>query len=195
MSARFASPAAPGGMPETPLPGSSFLGRCRKLLIVAIFVIILGRVVMLNVGVSLNKIGARDLASPFTRPVPSLDALLLRQQWSLFTDISPFNYTTHFEVTMDDGSTVALSDSAQQHATGWKSVLFYSELKIQNNLYASPDGQRRYLEYLIRRNRIDPSQIEGGVIFIRYRNLLKREEAAAAGTYYGPEIRYDLFRF
>lgn len=182
-------------MPETPLPGSSFPGRCRKLLIVAIFVIILGRVVMLNVGVSLDKIGARDLASPFTRPVPSLDALLLRQQWSLFTDISPFNYTTHFEVTMEDGSTVPLSDSAQQNATGWKSVLFYSEPKIQNNLYASPDGQRRYLEYLIRRNRIDPSQIEGGVIFIRYRNLLKREEAAAAGTHYGPEIRYDLFRF
>ena len=88
-----------------------------------------------------------------------------------------------------------LSDSAQQNATGWKSVLFYSEPKIQNNLYASPDGQRRYLDYLIRKNRIDPSQIDEGVIFIRYRNLLKRAEAAAAGTHYGPEIRYDLFRF
>ena len=121
--------------------------------------------------------------------------MLLRQQWSLFTDISPFNYTTHFEVILDNGSTVPLSDSAQQNATGWKSILFYSEPKIQNNLYGSPDGQRRYLDYLIRKNRIDPSRIDEGVIFIRYRNLLKRGEAAAAGTHYGPEIRYDLFRF
>jgi hypothetical protein len=121
--------------------------------------------------------------------------LLLRQQWSLFTDISPFNYTTHFEVILDDGSTVLLSDSAQQNATGWKSILFYSEPKIQNNLYASPDAQRRYLEYLIRKNRVDPSQIDEGVAFILYRNLLKRVEATAAGTHYGPETRYDLYRF
>jgi hypothetical protein len=181
-------------MPERPLPGSSFPGRCRKLLIVAIFVIILGRVVMLNVGVSLDKIGARDLASPFTRPVPSLDALLLRQQWSLFTDISPFNYTTHFEVTMEDGSTVpvrfrsATCDRLEERS-------LYMRTKIQNNLSCSPQTDNVAIWYLIRRNRIDPSQIEGGVIFIRYRNLLKRDEAAAAGTYYGPEIRYDLFRF
>jgi hypothetical protein len=195
MSARSASQAAPGGMSETPLTGSSFLGWCRKLLIVAIFAVVLGRVVLLNVGVSLEKLGVRDLASQMTQPVPSLDALLLRQQWSLFTDISPFNYTTHFEVILEDGSALPLSDSAEQNATGWKGVLFYSEPKIQNNLYASPDGQRRYFDYLLRRNRIDPSQIDEGVIFIRYRNLLKRSEAAAAGTHYGPETRYDLQRF
>lgn len=182
-------------MSETPLTGSSFLGWCRKLLIVAIFAVVLGRVVLLNVGVSLEKLGVRDLASQMTQPVPSLDALLLRQQWSLFTDISPFNYTTHFEVILEDGSALPLSDSAEQNATGWKGVLFYSELKIQNNLYASPDGQRRYFDYLLRRNRIDPNQIDEGVIFIRYRNLLKRSEAAAAGTHYGPETRYDLQRF
>lgn len=195
MSARSASQAAPGGMSETPLTGSSFLGWCRKLLIVAIFAVVLGRVVLLNVGVSLEKLGVRDLASQMTQPVPSLDALLLRQQWSLFTDISPFNYTTHFEVILEDGSALPLSDSAEQNATGWKGVLFYSEPKIQNNLYASPDGQRRYFDYLLRRNRIDPNQIDEGVIFIRYRNLLKRSEAAAAGTHYGPETRYDLQRF
>jgi hypothetical protein len=195
MSARSASQAAPGGMSETPLTGSSFLGWCRKLLIVAIFAVVLGREVLLNVGVSLEKLGVRDLASQMTQPVPSLDALLLRQQWSLFTDISPFNYTTHFEVILEDGSALPLSDSAEQNATGWKGVLFYSEPKIQNNLYASPDGQRRYFDYLLRRNRIDPSQIDEGVIFIRYRNLLKRSEAAAAGTHYGPETRYDLQRF
>ena len=95
-------------MPETPLPGSSFLGWCRKLLIVAVFIVVLGRVVLLNVGVNLQKAGVRDFASELTKPVPSLDALLLRQQWSLFTEISPFNYTTHFEVILDNGSTVPL---------------------------------------------------------------------------------------
>ena len=104
--------------------------------------------VLLNVGAALEKVGVRDFASQLKKPVPSLDALLLRQQWALFTDISPFNYTTHFEVILENGSTVPLSDSAQQNATGWKGVLFYSEPKIQNNLYASPVGQRRYLEYL-----------------------------------------------
>ena len=195
MSARSASSIAPGVTPTKGLPGFFFLGQWRKLLIVAVFIVVLGRVVLLNVGVNLQKAGVRDFASELTKPVPSLDALLLRQQWSLFTDISPFNYTTHFEVILDNGSTVPLSDSAQQNATGWKSILFYSEPKIQNNLYGSPDGQRRYLDYLIRKNRIDPSRIDEGVIFIRYRNLLKRGEAAAAGTHYGPEIRYDLFRF
>ena len=195
MTARSASSIASGAKPKRALPGSFFLGQWRKLLIVAVFILVLGHVVLLNVGVSLEKIGVRDFASQLTKPVPSLDALLLRQQWSLFTDISPFNYTTHFEVILDNGSTVPLSDSAQQNATGWKSILFYSEPKIQNNLYGSPDGQRRYLDYLIRKNRIDPSRIDEGVIFIRYRNLLKRGEAAAAGTHYGPEIRYDLFRF
>lgn len=89
MSARSASQAAPGGMSETPLTGSSFLGWCRKLLIVAIFAVVLGRVVLLNVGVSLEKLGVRDLASQMTQPVPSLDALLLRQQWSLLPTSRP----------------------------------------------------------------------------------------------------------
>jgi hypothetical protein len=194
MSARSAPPIAPG-MPEEAGPGSFFLRRCRKLLIVTALIIVLGRIVLLNVGVSLEKVGVHDFASEWTEPVPSLDALLLRQQWSLFTDISPFNFTTHFEVTFDDGSTAALPDSAQQNATGWTSVLFYSEPKIQNNLYASPAGQRRYLDYLIRSNQIDASRIDGGAIFIRYRNVLKRAEAAAAGAYYGPETRYELYRF
>jgi hypothetical protein len=195
MSARSASPIAPAAIPKDALPGPLFVQRWRKLLIVAALIVVLGRVVLLNVGVTLEKLGVHDFASQLKKPVPSLDALLLRQQWSLFTDISPFNYTTHFEVILDDGSTVLLSDSAQQNATGWRSILFYSEPKIQNNLYASPDAQRRYLEYLIRKNRVDPSQIDEGVVFILYRNLLKRVEATAAGTHYGPETRYDLYRY
>jgi hypothetical protein len=143
MSARSASPIAPAAIPKDALPGPLFARRWRKLLIVAALIVVLGRVVLLNVGVTLEKLGVHDFASQLKKPVPSLDALLLRQQWSLFTDISPFNYTTHFEVILDDGSTVILSDSAQQNPTGWKSILFYSEPKIQNNLYASPDAQRR----------------------------------------------------
>ena len=195
MSRRPAFQTAPMAIPQDALPSSFFLRRLRKLLIVASITVVLGRVIALNVGVSLEKLGVGEFASQLTKPVPSLDALLLRQQWSLFTDISPFNYTTHFEVILDDGSTVALSDSAEQNATGWKGVLFYSEPKIQNNLYASPDGQRRYLDYLIRKNRIDPSRIDEGIMFIRYRNLLKRADAAATGSHYGPEVRYDLLRF
>ena len=195
MSVRRAFPTPSTTTAQDALPGSSFLRGVRKLLIVATIAIVLGRVIVLNVGVSLEKFGGGGFVSQLQKPVPSLDALLLRQQWSLFTDISPFNYTTHFEVILDDGSTVPLSDSAQEKATGWKRVLFYSEPKIRNNLYASPDGQRRYLEYLIRKNRIDPGQIDHGVIFILYRNLLNRAEAAATGNHYGPEVRYDLLRF
>jgi hypothetical protein len=124
-----------------------------------------------------------------------LDALLLRQQWTLFTYISPFNYTTHFEVVLKDGSTWPLHDSVPQHATGWKGILFHSESKIQNNLYGYPAGHRRYLEYLIRRNGINPAEVSQRIIYIRYRNLLSRSEAAEAGTHYSPEIRYDLHRW
>lgn len=126
------------------------------------------------------------------KAVPFLDALLLRQQWTLFTDISAFNYTTHFEVVMKDGSTVQLHDSAPQNATGWTGLLFYSEPKIRNNLYGYPTGHSRYLEYLIRLNGIQPAEVSKRIIYIRYRNLLPRPDATTAGTHYGPEIRYDL---
>jgi hypothetical protein len=169
--------------------------RLRKLLVLALFAVVLGSVIMLNCGVNLEKADFLDFAAKLNKTVPFLDALLLRQRWTLFTDISPFNYTAHFEVVLKDGSTVPLHDPAPQNATGWKGVLFYSEPKIQNNLYAFPVGQRRYLEYLIRKNGIDPAEVSQRVIFIRYRNLLKRSEAEATGTHYGPEIRYDLHRY
>ena len=76
-----------------------------------------------------------------------------------------------------------------------RGVLFHSESKIQNNLYGFPVGLRRYLEYLIRKNGINPAEVSQRVIYIRYRNLLPRSEAAAAETHYGPEIRYDLHRY
>ena len=160
-----------------------------------LFALVLGPVVILNCGVSLEKGGFPMLAAKLQSTVPTLDALLLRQQWTLFTYISPFNYTTHFEVVLNDGSILLLHDSVPQHATGWNAVLFHSESKIQNNLYGYPAGHRRYLEYLIRRNGINPAEVSQRIIYIRYRNLLSRSEASDAGTHYGPEIRYDLHRW
>jgi hypothetical protein len=169
--------------------------RLRKLAVVTFFVVIVGPDIILNCGVSLEKAGFPMLAAKLQRAVPTLDALLLRQQWTLFTYISPFNYTIHFEVVLKDGSTLLLHDSVPQHATGWKGILFHSESKIQNNLYGYPAGHRRYLEYLIRRNGINPAEVSQRIIYIYYRNLLPRSEAAEAGTHYGPEIRYDLHRW
>jgi hypothetical protein len=169
--------------------------RLRKLAILTFFILVLGSVIVLNTGVSLEKAGFPMLAAKLQRAVPALDALLLRQQWTLFTYISLFNYTTHFEVVLKDGSTLLLYDSVPQHATGWRGVLFHSETKIQNNLYGYPAGHRRYLEYLIRRSGINPAEVSQRIIYIRYRNLLSRSEAADAGTHYGPETRYDLHRW
>ena len=94
-----------------------------KLAIITLFVLVLVPVVILNCGVSLEKAGFPMLAAKLQTAMPALDALLLRQQWTLFTYISPFNYTTHFEVVLKDGSTLPLHDSVPQHATGWKGVL------------------------------------------------------------------------
>jgi hypothetical protein len=163
--------------------------------ILALFALILGQVVILNCGTNLEKAGYTSFAARLTKAAPSLNALLLRQQWTLFTEISPFNYTTHFEVVLKDGSIVPLRDPAPQNATGWEGILFHSEAKIRNNLYGFPVAHRRYLEYLIRENGINPAEVSQRVIFIQYRNLLTRTEADLAKTHYGPEIRYDLERY
>ena len=129
--------------------------RLRKLAIVALFALVLGPMLILNCGVNLEKAGYESLAAGIRKPISSLDALLLRQQWTLFTDISPFNYTTHFEVVLQDGSTVPLDDPAPQKATGWNGILFHNEAKIRNNLYGFVAGSAVTCDYLIRRNGID----------------------------------------
>ena len=181
--------------PERSTFSSDWLRRLRKLAVITFFALVLGPVIILNCGVNLEKAGYPAFAARMRRAVPSLDALLLRQQWTLFTDISPFNYTTHFEVVLKDGSTLPLHDSVPQNATGWKGVLFHNEAKLQNNLYGFPVGHRRYLDYLLRKNGANAADVNERIIYIRYRNLLPRSEAAAAGTHYGPEIRYDLQRY
>ncbi len=72
---------------------------------------------------------------------------------------------------------------------------FIAKQKIRNNLYGFVAGHRRYLDYLIRRNGINSADVSQRIIYIRYHNLLSRSEAAASGTYYGPETRYDLHRW
>lgn len=148
--------------------------------------------VITNVGASLRELGWPDATPRILKLLPPLDAVLLRQRWTLFSFVSPFNYTTHFEIVLADGRTVELSDQAQQNATGWNAVLFYNETKIQNNLYGSPMALRRYMEYLIRKNGIAPAEVRQRVIFIRYRMILPRAGAAAAGSHSGTEGRFDL---
>ena len=117
---------APPGSPDRIVEGDVLDGLAaasRKLAIITLFVLVLVPVVILNCGVSLEKAGFRMQAAKFQAAMPALDALLLRQQWTLFTYISPFNYTTHFEVVLKDGSTWPLHDSVPQHATGWKGYL------------------------------------------------------------------------
>jgi hypothetical protein len=43
------------------------------------------------------------------------------------------------------------------------------------------------MEYLIRTNGIDPAQVARRTIFLHYRAVLSREQAAVAGTHYGPD--------
>lgn len=190
-TSRIESPAA---LEHSTFP-SVCLRRLRKFAILVSLALVLGHVIILNCGVNLEKAGYIGFGARLTKAAPSLDALLLRQRWTLFTDISPFNYTTHFEVALKDGSIVPLCDSAPQNATGWEGILFHSELKIRNNLYGFPVGHRRYLDYLIRKNGINPADVSQRVIFIHYRNLLTRSDAEWAETHYGPDIRYDLDRY
>jgi hypothetical protein len=196
MNARQVSQIEPSAESEHPTRASASLRILRKLATLAFFALVLGHVIVLNCGVNLEKAGYYPgFAARLQKAVPSLDALLLRQQWTLFTEISPFNYTAHFEVVLKDGSIVPLYDSFPQNATGWEGILFHSEPKIQNNLYGFRIGQHRYLEYLIRKNGVNPAEVDQRVIFIQYRNLLTRSDAEVAGTHYGPDIRYDLDRY
>ena len=122
------------------------------------------------------------------QPFPSFQALLLCQIWGLFAYISPFNFTMHFEVELADGRAVALRDLKKESAGKWQSVLFHNEPKTEINLYADRATLRQYMEYLIRTNGLDPREVSRRTIFVRYRNVLPRDQAAAAGTYYAPEM-------
>lgn len=156
----------------------------------AIVVLLLGSLVptfLLNIGMNVKA-----PVSKLNRSFLSFRALLLCQHWTLFGYIVPFNFTMHFEVELRDGRIVALRDLKKERAGKWQPLLFHNERKTALNLYANRPALRRYMEYLIRTNGVDFSQVTRRTIFIRYRNVFPRKQASAAAAYYGPETKHVL---
>jgi hypothetical protein len=166
---------------------STLRERARKVAIVLLLVGSLLPAVLLNIGVNAQQAGWWRPLRTLKQTFPTFHALLLCQQWSLFTYISPFNYTIHFKVELIDGRTVLLRDLKKEDAGKWQSILFHNEQKTESNLYGNRYALRQYMEYLVRTNGLNPLEVTRRTIFIRYRNLLPRDQAARAGTYYGPE--------
>lgn len=147
---------------------------------------------LVNIGVNAEEAGWREPLRKLKQPFPSLQALLLCQQWTLFSQMSPFNFTLECAVELTDGQAGMLRDLDKERAGKWESVLFHNEPKTVLNLYSNPVAQRHYLEYLARTNGIYPEWITRRIIYLRYRNVLPRDQAAREGTHYGPESFFVL---
>lgn len=155
-----------------------------------IILILIGSLVpplCMNVGAYAQQAGWSGPILKLNRPFPSFYALLLCQMWGLFSYISPFNFTYRYEVELTDGRIEDLHDFKKEAAGAWQSILFYNEPKADLNFYANHHALRVYMEYLIRTNGLDPAWIARRTIYLHYQNVLPRNQAAAAGTYYGPE--------
>ena len=172
----------------------TLLKTVRKVAIVLLLIGSLWPSFAINIGLYAEQAG-REWSQPLiklNRPFPSFQALLLCQVWGLFGYISPFNFTMHFEVELADGRIVALRDLEKEGAGKWQSLLFHNEPKTEINLYADRRTLREYMEYLVRTNGLNPFEIVRRIIFIRYRNVLPRDQAVVAGTHYGPETKSVL---
>jgi hypothetical protein len=174
------------------LGNSPFREGVRKAAIILLLLGLLLPVFVVNIGMNAEQARWAGPLPKLNRPVPSLQALLLCQQWTLFAQMSPFNFTMHFEVELLDGQVVPLRDLDKERAGKWQSVLFHNEPKSELNLYSDPGSQRRYLEYLVRTNGLDPLAIARRTISIHYQNIFPRDQAAKNGTYYGPEATFAL---
>lgn len=166
--------------------------RVRKTAIVLVLLGSLLAPLAANIGTYAEQAGLSGPVLKLNRSFPSFHALLLCQLWGLFAYISPFNYTMNYEVELSDGQIVALRDLKKESAGKWQSVLFHNESKADNNLYADRRALREYMEYLIRTNGLNPLEVVRRTISIRYRNVLSRDQAAVAGTHYGPEMENVL---
>ena len=175
------------GLSEGPLKE-----RIRKIAIILALLGLLLPVLIVNVGEKVEQAGWPKSLAKLNRPVPFLQALLLCQQWTLFSEMSPFNFKLQYEIELIDGQVVPLRDVDRQSAGKWEPVFFYNEPKTELNLYADPAAQRRYLEYLVRTNGIYASWIERRTISMRYQNVLTREQSAREGRHYGPDTIYVL---
>lgn len=161
--------------------------RIRRIAIVILMVGLLLPTALVNIGENAEQVKKTGWLAKLNRPLPSLQALLLCQQWTLFSEMSPFNFNLHYLVVLSNGDEIQLRDLDIERAGKWASVLFHNEPKTELNLYGDSDGQRRYLEYLVRTNGVDPDSIAQRVVYITYNDVLNREDSARAGTHYGPE--------
>lgn len=171
---------------------SDLRDRLRK---VAILLLLLGLMVptlLFNIGANAEQAGWSGRIVKLSEPSQFLTALLLCQRWTLFSEMASFNFTMHFEVELRDGRMVQLLDLDKERAGKWQSIVFPNEPKAELNLYSDRSAQRRYLEYLVRSNALDPARIVRRVIYIRYQNIFPRDQASVIGTHYGPDTRYAL---
>jgi hypothetical protein len=159
----------------------------RKVAIVLVLIGSLLPPLTMNIGMYAQQAGLSGPILQLNRSYPAFHALLLCQVWGLFSYISPFNYTLNYEVELTNGQIVALRDFKKESAGKLLSVLFHNEAKSDNNFYSDRNAMRQYMEYLIRTNDLDPAWVVRRTIFLRYRNVFPRDQAAKAGTYYGPE--------
>ena len=164
----------------------------RKTAIIFLLLVLLLPPLLVNIGSNAEQAGRSGLLPKLNQPVPSLQALLLCQQWTLFSQMSPFNFTMHFHVLLTNGEEGDLRDLDKERAGKWESVLFHNEPKTELNLYSDPGAQRLYLEYLVRTNGLNPVDIARRFIYLRYRTIFPRDQAAREGTYYGPETNFVL---
>lgn len=164
----------------------------RKTAIVLVLFALLLPVFLINLGLNADQGKWPGPFAKLNQPLPSLQALLLCQQWTLFSSIAPFNFTYQFEVELVDGQRVILRDFDKERAGKWQSILFHNEPKTELNLYSEPESQRRYLEYLVRTNGIDPAQVARRTIYLRYQNIYPRDQAAELGTYFSEDAYYTL---
>jgi len=164
----------------------------RKVTIVVILIGSLVPPLCMNIGAYASQAGLSGPIVRLNRQFPDFYALLLCQMWGLFSYISPFNFTINYRVELNGGQVVDLHDFKKEAAGKWQSLLFHNEPKADLNFYSNPRAMRDYMEYLIRTNGLDPAWVVRRTIYLRYRSALNREEAAKAGTHYGPETERIL---
>ncbi len=169
--------------PET----SNWRNKARKVAIVLIVIGSLLPPLCMNIGAYARQAGLSGPILKLDQPFPSLYALLLCQSWGLFSYISPFNFTIRYQVELNEGQIVRLYDYKKEASGKWQSILFHNEPKADLNFYSNPRAMRGYMEYLIRTNGLDPASVARRSIYLHYWSVLSREQAAAAGTHYGPE--------
>src|SRR5256885_6172921 len=159
----------------------------RKIAIVLVLIGSLMPPLCMNIGAYAAQAGWSGPIVRLNRQFPSFYALLLCQMWGLFSYISPFNFTYRYQVELTDGRIEDLHDFKKEAAGKWQSILFHNEPKADLNFYSNPRALRNYMEYLIRTNGLYPAWVVRRTIYVHYQNVLGREQAAAAGTHYGPE--------